>query len=90
MTWYEGPRDEPGTVEYYKTYAFRKKSQESVAVNISGKLKLEIDSKGQQDAPKRRKMDKKTLIMVFRRTNVRRAASNTKAAVRVQKANRRA
>ncbi|KAH7069183.1 hypothetical protein BKA63DRAFT_570038 [Paraphoma chrysanthemicola] len=99
-----GTKHRPGTAAYYKSYAFRKirnrgaeqvpgRSQEEVEgkdgdVDMDdaemGEIEVEHDVAGEAE-----KKERKSLVMVFSRTNVRREKVKRKVCMRLQKHNRR-
>jgi type IV secretory pathway VirB10-like protein len=88
-----GPRSKPGTSAYYKSWAFRQKVNEGKA--IVAKREDEVgegcDDSANEDYVKKRKPNHKeeSLIMVFSRTNGRRASTQRKVNERLQRFNRR-
>ena len=89
----DGPRDTPGTAAYYKTWAFRQKVSTGAAQvpGQEGEDGMEIDDSDDEDYERkpRQKDDVRSRVMVFSRTNVRRANAQRKVYERMQRSNRR-
>jgi hypothetical protein len=89
----DGKPDVPGTVAYYKSWAFRKKVKAGTAEVPGKNIKRSesIDDSADEDyVAKSGKSDgAKSLVMVFSRTSLRRAKSKRKVNRRMQLANRR-
>jgi len=89
----DGPRGEPGTSAYYKSWAFRQKVSEGKAIvpKQEEEIGKEFDDSADEYYIKKRKPvhRRKSLVMVFSRTNVRRASTQRKVNERLQRFNRR-
>lgn len=90
----DGPRGEPGTAAYYKSWAFRQKVKKGTnIVPEQGSDAGEVldDSTDEGYAKKPRQTGKgESIIMVFSRTSVRRTRTQRKVTGRMQRSNRRA
>ncbi|KAL1652951.1 hypothetical protein SLS61_004572 [Didymella pomorum] len=86
-------RSEPGTSAYYKSWAFRLKDKEGATIVPKQKDEASEgldDSGGEDYIKKRRSIHKReSLIMIFSRTNVRRASTRRKVYERLQRFSRR-
>lgn len=89
----DGPRGKPGTSAYYKSWAFRQKVNEGKAIVAKQEVKANKESNYRTDGDyiKKRKPVRKreSLVMVFSRTNVRRASTQRKVNERLQHFNHR-
>lgn len=89
----DGPRDLPGTAAYYKSWAFRIKDNEGTTLvpEQEDEAGEDLDDSADEDYIKRpKKAEKmKSLVVIFSRTNVRRASMQRKVNERMQRSNRR-
>lgn len=89
----DGPRSEPGTSAYYKSWTFRQKVNEgkNIVPKQEDEVGEEFDDSADENYIRKRKpiYKKESLIMVFSRTNVRRASTQCKVNERLQRINRR-
>ncbi|KAF3044486.1 hypothetical protein E8E11_003090 [Didymella keratinophila] len=92
-TFDDGPRGEPCTSAYYKSWTFRLKVNEgkSIVPKQENDASEDLDDSGDDDYIKKRKLiyKKESLIMIFSRTNVRRASTQRKVNEKLQRFNRR-
>ncbi|CAO2655013.1 Nn.00g117460.m01.CDS01 [Neocucurbitaria sp. VM-36] len=94
FTWGEGPAHLPGTAEYYKSTTFREKGKQAGKDQVTGKHPAAMNNTDDIDddtfCETNAKSHKKTsLVMIFGRTNVRRASDMRMAHMRLQRYNRR-
>jgi hypothetical protein len=89
----DGPRDEPGTAAYYKSWAFRQKVNKgkNLVPKQEGEVGEDVNDSADEDYIKEPKhADKRSsLVMIFGTTNVRRAITQRKVNARMQSSNRR-
>ncbi|KAF2627155.1 hypothetical protein BU25DRAFT_469591 [Macroventuria anomochaeta] len=91
----DGPRDALGTAAYYKSWVFRKKVIEGTTRVTGQEAEAEAgenidDSADENYHKKSKQVDRtKSLVLIFSRTNVRRANAQRKVNERIQRANRR-
>lgn len=89
----DGPRDVPDTAAYYKSWAFRTMVNEGTTLvpEQEDEAGEDPDDSADEDYIKRPKQADKTklLVMIFSRTNVRRASMQRKVNERMQRSNRR-
>ena len=89
----EGPRNAPGTAAYYRSWAFREKV--NAGTNQRPRDDAEhgdrVDDSTDEDYKRKSKRvdQAKSLIVIFSRTNVRRANTRRKVDQRMKRANRR-
>lgn len=92
-TFDDGPRSEPGTGAYYKSWAFRQKVNEGKVIKAMQEDEVgeQFDDSADEDYITKRKsiLNRESLVMVFSRTNVRRASTQRKVNERMQRSNRR-
>lgn len=93
FTWDEGPSHLPGTAQYYRSSAFRKKKNAGVDQvpgahknAITYNMESDNESLGGKGASLQQRL---SLVMIFSRTNVRRASDERMAHKRLQRHNRR-
>lgn len=99
-TFDDGPRTVPGTALYYRTDAFRKKLNSGLATILGRDDDEDTDADfdadnstdkdhDEQSEQANQAVKRKSLVMVFSRTSVRRAGARWKVDKRAQRANRR-
>ena len=88
----DGPRGEPGTTAYYKSWPFRQKVNEGKAIvtKKEDEVSEDLDDSADEDYIEKRKLINKreSLIMVFSRKNIRRESTQRKVNERLQRSNR--
>ena len=89
----DGQRDVPGTAAYYKSWTFRQKAEAGTTHVPGHGVEADTNMEDSVDGDYYKKSveaeQKKSLVVIFGRTNVRRASTQRKADLRMQKTNRR-